>query len=364
MQFRAINIPCESCGAYMVYSPKETKLLCEFCNSTADIPLGRSPFTEDYNSAIHSHPMLYGDDRENETITKIVTCKKCNASFELPPKSFSDLCSYCQTPVIIDCIQDITPHGILPFLITQKEAQDRFKIWVGSRWFAPDAFKKYLDESKKLIGYYFPFWSYDTRTITNYRGERGDEYFVTVSKTVMVNGKEETKLVQERRIRWSYASGMVEVSFDDLTVGASNTINRNRLDEIEPWYCEEVQEFNIKYISGFKAEEYDIELEDGFEIAKDKMQPIIEREIREDIGGDEQRINNMETQYNNIGYKNLLFPIWTASFNYERKDYHYAINARSGKIVGDRPYSYIKIAFAVISALAIMGAIYYFTKQS
>jgi len=364
MQFTAKNIPCDSCGAYMVYSPKEMKLVCEFCNNMENIPLGGSVFTEDYNSAIHSHPMLYNDDSNSENIIKLVTCKKCNANFELATKSFSDLCPYCQTPVIIDLIQDITPHGILPFLITQKEAQDRFKSWVGSRWFAPDAFKKYLDESKKLIGYYFPFWSYDTRTISNYQGQRGDAYFVTVSKTVMVNGKEETQMVEERRVRWSYASGMVEVSFDDLTVGASNTINRNRLDEIEPWYCEEVQEFSTKYVSGFKAEEYDIELEDGFEIAKDKMQPIIEDEIRDDIGGDEQRINNIQTQYNNIGYKNLLFPVWIASFKYERKDYQYAINARSGKVVGDRPYSYIKIAFAVISALIVAGTIYYFNQPS
>ncbi|MBL0722089.1 MAG: hypothetical protein JJV88_05860 [Sulfurovum sp.] len=363
MQFRAINIPCESCGAYMVFSPKEGELHCDFCNSTADIPMGRGVFSEDYNSAVHSHPMLYEDDNQNKIIIKEVTCKKCNARFKLAPQRFSDLCPYCQTPVIIDCIQDITPHGILPFLITQKEAQDRFKIWVGSRWFAPDAFKQYLDESKKLIGYYFPFWSYDTRTITNYQGQRGDAYFVTVNQTVIVNGKKESRRVQERRIKWSHASGMVEVSFDDLTVGASNTIIRKRLDEIEPWYCDEVQEFNIKYISGFIAEEYTLELDDGFEIAKDKMYPIIKREVELDIGGDEQIIDNMQTQYHNIGYKNLLFPVWTASFYYERKDYYYAINARNGKIVGDRPYSYIKITFAIIGVLVILGIIYYLTKQ-
>ena len=360
MKFTAKNIPCNSCGASMVYSPKEAKLVCDFCYSTVDIPLGRAVISEDYHNAIHSHPMLDEENYSGEVIQKEVTCKKCNASFNLHQKSFADICPYCQTPVMIDCIQDITPHGLLPFLITQKEAQKKFKIWVGSRWFAPNAFKEYLNESKKLIGYYFPYWSYDTRTITRYEGERGDRYYVTVSKVVMVNGKEERRDVQESRVDWSYRSGMVEVSFDDVTIGASNTIERSRLDEIEPWSCEGIQPFNLNYISGFKAEEYDVEIKDGFSLAKDKMKPIIESRIRRDIGGDEQRIDNMQIQYNNITYKNLLFPVWIASFKWNKKEYEYAVNGRTGKVVGDRPYSYIKIAFAIISALAIVGAIYYY----
>ena len=364
MNFTAKNIPCESCGATMVYSPKYAKLNCKFCYSQTDIPLAIDRvISEDYHSATHSHPMLDEDSYKGEVVTKNVTCAKCNANFKLSPKSFAEECPYCNTPVIIDCIQDITPHGILPFLVTGKEAQKRFKIWVGSRWFAPNAFKEYLNSSKKLVGYYFPYWAYDTRTITTYQGQRGDRYYVTVTKTVMINGREEQRNVQESRIDWSYRSGMVEVSFDDVTIGASNTIERSRLDEIDPWSCETIEPFNINYISGFKAEEYSIDLKEGFTLAKDKMKPIIENRIRRDIGGDEQRINSTTTKYNNITYKNLLFPVWIASFKFKDTEYSYAINGRTGRVAGDRPYSYIKIALAVISALAVAGTIYYFNQN-
>jgi hypothetical protein len=261
---------------------------------------------------------------------------------------------------MVEPLQEITPNAIIPFAISQRDAQKRFKIWVGSRWFAPNAFKEYLEEGKKLIGRYLPYWGYDTHTISHYQGERGDSYYVTVTKSVEVNGKMELRSVQEERVSWSSASGVIDSDFRDITVGATTTIEPNRLDSISPWHSGDISPFDFRYISGFKAEEYSIELKDGFDRAKREIDSEIRYSVKSHIGGDYQRIHNISTEYNDIRYKALLFPIWSASFDWNSKTYEYAINAQTGKIVGERPYSYTKIAFALVGVAIVVGIALYF----
>ena len=357
MKFSAINFTCPSCGAPQRFSPATGKLTCEFCSTQSTIDTLNQTIAEyDFHDAVSTL-----EAEESKVITKEVSCKKCGGSFTLTPYSFSSNCPYCATPAIIDFIQEITPKSLIPFSITQKNARLRFMKWVGSRWFAPNAFKKYLDGDKKLTGHYLPYWTYDSDTVSNYRGLRGDVYYVTVTKTVVDNnGRQRQIQVQEPRIRWTPASGVVHVSFNDVTIGASKTISRAILDSLEPWDTTRLKPFDEKYLSGFEAEEYNIGLDNGFEFAKAKMSFKIERNVRQDIGGDQQQIHSINTQHNNVTYKNVLFPVWTASFQWKEKTYNYAINAQNGKIVGERPYSVTKIVFAVMGGTGGVGSITYF----
>jgi len=359
MKFTAINFTCPSCGAPQKFSPATGKLTCEFCSTQVSIDTSTQSIVEyDFHEAISTL-----EAEESKIITKEVSCKKCGGSFTLTPYSFSSNCPYCGTPAITDFIQDITPKSLIPFSITRKAAQMRFTKWVGSRWFAPNAFKKYLDGDKKLTGYYLPYWTYDSDTVSQYQGLRGDVYYVTVTKSVVDNnGRQRQVRVQEPHIRWTSASGVVYVSFDDVTIGASKTISRAILDSLEPWHTRALLPFDEKYLSGFEAEEYTIGLDNGFEFAKAKMSFKIERNVREDIGGDQQQIQAINTQHNNITYKNVLFPVWTASFQWKNKTYNYAINAQTGKIVGERPYSVTKIVFAVMGGTGGVGSITYFEE--
>ena len=275
------------------------------------------------------------------------------------PYSFSSNCPYCGTPAIIDFVKEITPQSLLPFHLSQKEAKEAFKKWVGSLWFAPSKLTEFLTDDEKLKGYYLPHWTYDAKTVSTYQGQRGDIYYVTVERTTIVNGKEIRQRVQEPRIRWTPVSGRVYNEFDDITIGASKTISYAILDNLAPWDTGKLVPFNEKYLAGFISEEYTIGLDNGFELAKVKMNRVIRQTIRQDIGGDQQQITSLKTDYNETSYKNVLFPVWTAQFKWKNKTYNYAINAQTGKVSGERPYSWLKITLVVgIVLIGIAGAIY------
>ena len=94
--------------------------------------------------------------------------------------------------------------------------------------------------------------------------------------------------------------------------------------------------------------------------AIDKVKPCKTlQDVRRDIGGDEQRVHSVDTDWSDETFKHILLPIWTAAYKYNGKSYRFLVNGQTGEVQGERPWSVWKIAFAVIlAAILVFGAIY------
>ena len=89
------------------------------------------------------------------------------------------------------------------------------------------------------------------------------------------------------------------------------------------------------------------------------MSAVIANDIRSDIGGDSQRIDNVDTDWRDETFKHVLLPIWMAAYKYNNKSYRFMVNGQTGEVQGERPYSWWKIGFAVLGvAVLVLGAIY------
>ena len=83
------------------------------------------------------------------------------------------------------------------------------------------------------------------------------------------------------------------------------------------------------------------------------------RDVKFDIGGDKQRIHDLDTDIGQITFKHILLPIWLAAYKYRGKSYRFVVNGRTGAVRGDRPWSVWKITFAVLAGLILAGIIGY-----
>ncbi|MCA9023027.1 MAG: hypothetical protein KDA74_22910, partial [Planctomycetaceae bacterium] len=77
-------------------------------------------------------------------------------------------------------------------------------------------------------------------------------------------------------------------------------------------------------------------------------------EVCSRIGGDTQRVDSVQSQYDAITYKHLLLPLWLMSYQYKGELYQVAVNAATGEVNGERPYSWVKIMFASLAAAALV----------
>ena len=104
-------------------------------------------------------------------------------------------------------------------------------------------------------------------------------------------------------------------------------------------------------------ERYAVDLKQGLKIAKQMMEPTIHNLIRRDIGGDHQRIEMTDTRYLGVTFKHCLLPVWVANYRYQEKLFQILINGRTGKVSGERPYSFWKIFGLVALIVVVVGAI-------
>ncbi len=358
------HFPCEQCGADLIYSPEQQQLVCEYCGFKNAIPVSHQEIKEySFKSALQELERLKHKG-QNATIS-IIQCPSCAAEFTLE-EEFSADCPFCGTPVVTSTehARFIQPESLLPFIITDKEAIDAFDQWVRSLWFAPSQLKRISRQNEKLTGIYLPYWTYDSDTKSSYRGQRGIVYYERQVYYTVGDGR---RVRQERsvaKVRWTSVSGHVSLFFDDILIGASKTLPRNIIDYLEPWDLENLKPYSEAYLSGFHSELYQVTVDQGYLQAKNIMDRRIDYAVRRDIGGDRQRIFSINTKHYNTTFKHLLLPVWSAAFKYRGQTYRYVVNGRSGKIHGERPYSFIKIAFAVIVVLIIAGTILYFLEKS
>jgi LSD1 subclass zinc finger protein len=361
----AINnsLNCSGCGALLHFNPGTHNLLCDYCgvsNAIEDAPDSRDISPYDYEEFVAGI-----DNTKQSADLKVVNCKNCGSQTILDQFVTSDKCPFCTAPLVLDLEsgqQYVPPHYILPFAVTQQQGVEFFKKWLKSLWWAPnDLAKKVSDSSSALKGVYLPHWTYDTYTVTDYSGERGDYYYTTETYTETVDGREETRTRQVRHTSWSYASGKVECDFRDLMVPASKSLPEKTLNKLGPWNFNMLVKFDERYMSGFRSETYQLDPEQGFVKAAEQTVGEIHSAIRDDIGGDEQRIDSTDTQYLDKAIKYLMLPVWVSAYNYNNKVYQFTVNASTGEVIGQRPVSAIKIILAVLLliVLIITGVILY-----
>lgn len=352
---------CPGCGASLEFHPKSGKLKCPYCGKEEAIAqsteqvLERS-FDEHFNlNKTHIAAL--------STTALEVSCPGCKAQLTFEPPDVAGKCPFCASNIVAQpklADPTLAPEGLLPFTVDAKSAKRNIQTWIGNRWFAPNRLKT-LAQQEKIQGVYLPFWTYDSQTVSQYRGQRGDYYYTTETYTETdSNGQQVTNTRQVRHTRWRSASGKVSRFFDDVLIPATQSIDRNRLNDLwSSFSASELHSYEPSYLAGFKAQRYQIDLKSGFELAKDVMARTIHIDVCKDIGGDEQRVAHVDTDHKQVTFKHILLPLWISSYRFNHKQYQVMVNARSGQVIGDRPYSIWKISLAVAAGVALIAGIYF-----
>lgn len=347
------HFPCDNCGADLRFDPKSGQLLCAHCGNSA--PLDQGPWAAskirevDFNSALSGN--LPAVEMEE---TRVSQCPNCAAQVEFDPEVHAKECPFCATPVVTGTgtHRHIKPRAVLPFGLDEPTAHDAMNDWLGSLWFAPNGLQQYARNGRKMQGIYVPYWTYDADTTSRYSGQRGTVYYET--RRVVRNGKSAN--VRVAKVRWRSASGRVARFFDDVLVLASKSLPKKFTDALAPWDLAALEPYTPEYLAGFRAEGYAVTLEEGFVEARAIMDGVIRRDIKFDIGGDRQRIHQVDTDVRDVTFKHILLPVWLAAYKYRGETYRFVVNGRTGKVQGERPYSAIKIALAVIVGAIIAAA--------
>ena len=353
-----IDRTCPECGAHLVWMAAEQTLGCAYCGTL--LPTGdahdpaeaRAHLEHDLVRALDDPPTGrdWGADRRE------VRCESCGAISIFVDGRVGQRCDFCGSPKILahESHGDaITPQSVLPFRISDGAVRDVFHGWIRKRWFAPDALKDgaALD---RLQGIYLPYWTFDARVSASWTAESG-RMVSHQSQRPGAGGRWQT--VTEQQVVWTPVSGAFEHFFDDELVPGTEGVHRNLLRRIEPFptTTDDLRLYSADFVRGWTVERYQIDLRQAQSINYEDMQRKVRGLASQQIGNPLQRNLQVAARYSGRTFKHVLMPVWLVSYRYRGRAYQLVANGWTGVMAGERPYSWIKIAVAVVMVLILLG---------
>lgn len=332
--------PCTSCGGDLEFRAGTQHLICTYCGTDNHIEVRGDAIEE-----LGFQAFLQREEARSAVEERLVVeCNTCGGQSVFDTNITGDRCDFCGSRIVAQArsTKTIRPRSLLPFKVVREQAVELFHNWLAGLWFAPNTLKKLAQLAEKLAGIYVPFWTYDCKAVTLYKGERGVKHG---------SGEDE-------QMKWTPVTGRVETLFDDLVVPATEALPRKQADLLEPWDLENLVPYDERFLSGFKVKSYTTPLVPGFELARSQMEGKIRETIRGHIGGDNQRIGWVKTGYSDITFKHVLLPVWVSAYRFKGKTYRLLINGRTGEVQGERPWSWIKIALTALVTVLTVWALY------
>ncbi|MMZ60529.1 hypothetical protein D1872_226280 [compost metagenome] len=315
----------------MVFDSETGMLSCQSCGRKDDIkniadPLGNQVFSGVEVQEYH--------------------CTSCGAVIITEAETAATVCSFCGSAVVLgDRLSGkLAPAMVIPFSISKEEAVKAFKKWCKNGLLTPGGFMT-ADRIKGITGMYVPFWLYELHNkvdvfghATKVRTYTKGDYRYTETQHFEVY----------RRLRLDYSK---------IPIDASEKMNDQLMDKLEPFPYDQLKSFKSPYLAGYVAEKYSYNDEQLLPRAKDKISGYIESAIHASVTGYSSvnfTTKQIDTKVRGADY--TLLPVWVVQYDYNKKEYTFAMNGQTGKVVGKPPISKAKVMswFAGVSAVSLL----------
>lgn len=351
---------CPCCSGAISFDVESQKPKCLYCDTEFEIEA-----LEDYNEELSTpekepewnvSPGGAWQEGERESISTY-SCRSCGGEIAADETTAATSCPFCGNPIIFTgkMSKELRPDLVIPFKLDKNAAKEALKKHFKGKKLLPKAFAKeaHLDEIK---GIYVPFWlfSADTVSKTRYKGTR-------------VSHWSDSKYNYTKTSHFSLIRGG-RLDFRHIPVDASSKIVNDLTESLEPFYINDAVDFETAYLAGYLADRYDVSADDGIIRANERIKNSIISEFEKTtVGYIGTHCTSCNYDFLDNSSKYALFPVWLLNTSYKDKNYLFAMNGQTGKMVGDLPldmgafWRWFLGAFGIAFALAslIIYGIYF-----
>lgn len=357
MAQQVTNYKCPNCTGPLHFTAGTDKLECEYCGSIYEIAEVEAMFAN-ADSQAEQAAAAKEDDWDisaQEWMApgmKTYNCPSCGADLVCEETMGASGCPYCGNPTIVPGTFSgmLKPDYVLPFNYTREQAVEALGKHYGKRYLLPKSFtsQSHLEEIK---GVYVPFWLYDGTT-------NGTCVFEATNSRSQVIGDEKITTIDYFNVM--RRGGL---AFEKLPSNASTHMDDTLMESLEPYDYNGLKDFNKAYLTGYMADKYDRSAEDCADRAVQRAKNSTESALHDSVRGYNTvttRSANIHVEQGKVSY--ALLPVWLLSTRWNDKNYMFAMNGQSGKMVGDLPvnkgklWATIAAVFAVLAALLIFAA--------
>ncbi|MDO4615628.1 MAG: hypothetical protein Q4B15_08360 [Lachnospiraceae bacterium] len=347
------NYKCPACTGPLHFVGKSGKLECDYCGSTYTIaeiealypaeetvkPAGKTEGTKPEKpkgqTAESSWDLsgLSDDWGDAAAGMKVHSCPSCGAELFCEETTAATACPYCGNQTVISDNLDGTlrPDYVIPFKLSHEDAESALKKFYGGKRLLPRVFSS-QNTIKEVKGIYVPFWLFDGSV-------RGEMDFQTSRSVTRREGDYRVTEVSHYSV---HRGGSME--FQKIPVDASSKMPDEHMDSLEPYDYQELKPFSRAYLPGYLADKYDVTAEQSKRRADKRAEQSIEDMLSGSVTGYTSK--SVSSRHFNIRRGKVsygLLPVYMLTTKWNDKEYLFAVNGQTGKIVGNLPVDVKKL---------------------
>lgn len=346
------DLSCDVCGAPVTWSPGDRALRCDHCGNVAEVEVEEVDVEERPLSAADGAAKGFGLE------VRVLTCEVCRARVTFDGSTISRSCPFCGSAGVLDqeaSRNSLRPESLIPLEVGREAVESNFKAWTRKLWFRPNALK-HVDVGS-AVGVYVPAWAFDADVHARWTAQSGTYYWVTESYTVRVNGKTQRRTRRVRKVRWWPSRGEREDFHDDVLVFGSKGVDTDLAHELGPYSTGELVPYAPQFLAGWRAEEYQVDLLDGWDLGRARIRERQRELCARDVPGDTHRHLRVRNEFSDVRWKLMLLPMWSVTYQLGGRPYAVLVHGETGRVAGKAPFSWVKIALAVLGVGAVGLAI-------
>ena len=344
---------CPACGGRMEFDSKTQHMKCLFCKTELSVEeyeaqqpeadLSQSPNEENGQWMAAND----GSWQEGEAGSfRVYACATCGGEIVGDLTEGAASCPFCGNPVVMkgQFSGELKPDYIIPFRHDKKAAKQAYYKHLEKKYFMPRVFKNenHIDE---IRGIYVPFWLFDADV------EASVQYAMTETDSWESGGYIYTKSTEHA----IYREG--EVAFAGIPCDCSKKMDDTLMEAIEPYHFRDAVPFRAAYLAGYVADRYDVDMQDCIARATKRAQASTEKEMKYGLQSKGTiTVKSNRIQVKSATYHYALYPVWILNTTWRGKQYTFAMNGQTGRMVGDLPFSRKEFWKYVIPRGMIAGA--------
>ena len=324
-----INYKCPCCGGAIAFDSGLQKLKCPYCDTEFDLET-----LESYDGEVKGEPaesMTWESEPcncwEDDSGLQLYVCKSCGGELVADEHTAATNCPFCNNPIIMSGRVSgiLKPDLVVPFKLDKKAAKEALKAHYKGKHLLPRVFmeENHIDEIK---GVYVPFWLFDAAADASVR------YRAAKIRTWSDSHYHYTETRHYALVREG------NLGFSGVPVDGSSKIANDLMESIEPYDLSQAVDFQTAYLAGYLADKYDVSAEESFQRANERIRQATEQAFGETVlGYTGVRVESSSIRLSDQSSKYALLPVWLLNTSWNGKQYTFAMNGQTGKLVGDLP---------------------------
>ena len=266
-------------------------------------------------------------------------CRGCGASMTYDASARAMRCAFCGSNDLAPqegTTGRVRPTRRVPYTWTEAQAHEAFAAWIRRGFWRPGRLKL---EAQVVVtqAVYVPCWVFAAQTDTSWCADS-------------------SQTPPSARADWCPVAGRSPGQVEDVLVLASGVLTAAEVEGLLPFGLETAVPYRREDVGQVAVEDVGVSRRGARPAAHASIDALERERCAQFVPGRSRNVH-VNALVTDMSSEPVLLPVWINAYRWRERSYRFLVNGATGRVVGEAPWSKVKVGAAVLLALALVAAL-------